>query len=306
MVNADVTPPHRRVLSIQSHVTSGYVGNKAAVFPLQLLGYDVDVLNSCYLSNHTGYANGAPGKRLLGAELKEAMEGMRANGLLTEVTHLLTGYIGTPSCLEAIVETLKVLRAETNRNLVFVCDPVLGDNGKLYVSEAQIQIYIDMVLDLATILTPNCFELSLLTKIDICSEEDAFKACDYLHEKHGIKTIFVTGTCFEKLKKSVSVLVSSKIGSGPSRFAVDADYIDGHFTGSGDLMTALLLAWTDKLPENLVLACSNAMASVSAVLQSTVRLPKTKGLTPFPELRLVQSREVILEPPQELVTVRQL
>ena len=65
----------RRILSIQSHVVSGYVGNKSATFPLQLLGFEVDAINSVQFSNHTGYAKGIKGQVLNDSQLQELIEG---------------------------------------------------------------------------------------------------------------------------------------------------------------------------------------------------------------------------------------
>lgn len=126
-----------RVLSIQSHVVQGYVGNKSAVFPLQLLGMDVDIINSVHFSNHTGYAH-FTGKhlRLTGDDLHDLLDGMEHNKLLQDAhTHLLTGYVGSITLLEAIVRVHQRLRAAQSdpERLVYVCDPVLGDLGKLYV-----------------------------------------------------------------------------------------------------------------------------------------------------------------------------
>lgn len=297
-----------RILSIQSHVTSGYVGNKAAVFPLQLLGYDVDILNSCMLANHTGYTNGASGLRLSGADLTPIMSGLQRNGLLSQVTHVLTGYISSASFLEGVVET--VLEMRKSGPLVYVCDPVLGDNGKLYVPEETVQVYIDRVIQHATIITPNAFELSLLAGCKaITSEDEAFQACQHIHDKHGVETIFVTGSRFHPQDANkVSVLVSSK-SSDPAedqiRFAVDADRLEGHFTGTGDLISALILAWTERLPKDLQTACTHAMASVTGVLLRTKKMPKSNGACPFFELRLIQSQEEILHPPINLVHARQ-
>ncbi|KAJ2545140.1 hypothetical protein EV175_005834, partial [Coemansia sp. RSA 1933] len=83
----------QRILSIQSHVVSGYVGNRAATFPLQLLGHEVDVINTVQLSNHTGY-NTVRGTRFLDTHLRELFAGLCANGLHRGYTHLLCGYIG--------------------------------------------------------------------------------------------------------------------------------------------------------------------------------------------------------------------
>eukprot|EP01035_Chromulina_nebulosa_P015777 gene15777-20904_t len=82
-----------RVLSVQSHVVSGYVGNRAAIFPLQLLGIDVDAINSLQFSNHTGYPT-VKGQSLTETDLREICEGLEANQLL-DYDYLLSGYIGS-------------------------------------------------------------------------------------------------------------------------------------------------------------------------------------------------------------------
>ena len=78
------------------------MGNKSAVFPLQLLGFDVDVVNSVHFSNHTGYPNGFKGDILKGNQLKEILCGLEANDLLRDIGYVLTGYIGSQSFLEAV------------------------------------------------------------------------------------------------------------------------------------------------------------------------------------------------------------
>nr|DAD32010.1 TPA_asm: hypothetical protein HUJ06_010861 [Nelumbo nucifera] len=109
-----------RVLSIQSHTVQGYVGNKAAVFPLQLLGYDVDPINSVQFSNHTGYPT-FKGQVLNGQQLWDLIEGLEANDLLY-YTHLLTGYIGSVSFLDTILKVIDKLRS-VNPKLVYEDQP---------------------------------------------------------------------------------------------------------------------------------------------------------------------------------------
>jgi len=169
-----------RVLSIQSHVVQGHVGNKSAIFPLQLLGFEVDSINSVQFSNHTGYPT-FKGTVTTGDELWSLVEGLEANGLLDNYTHLLTGYIGSLSCLETIVKVANVLR-EHNPNITFVCDPVMGDDGRLYCPPDLVPAFRDMVVPLGTLLTPNQFEAETLTGIKISSEADALRACSRLHE----------------------------------------------------------------------------------------------------------------------------
>ena len=152
---ATKTLARARVLSIQSHVVHGYVGNKSAVFPLQLLGVEVDPVNSVQFCNHTGYAAGVRGDVLQGDQLRALVDGLGANGLLSGYTHLLTGYIGSPSFLRAVVDALVAMRAaNAPETVAYFCDPVLGDGGRLYVPEALVEIYRDEVVPLATVRTP--------------------------------------------------------------------------------------------------------------------------------------------------------
>jgi pyridoxine kinase len=167
-----------RVLSIQSHTVQGYVGNKSAVFPLQLLGFDVDPINSVQFSNHTGYPT-FRGQVLNGSQLWDLIEGLAENDLL-HYTHLLTGYIGSVSFLTTVLQVVDKLRS-VNPDLVYVCDPVLGDEGKLYVPQDLISVYQQKVVPVATMLTPNQFEVELLTGLRITCEEDGLKACNALH-----------------------------------------------------------------------------------------------------------------------------
>ncbi|MCO5594483.1 hypothetical protein L7F22_048514 [Adiantum nelumboides] len=125
---------HGRVLSIQSHTVQGYVGNKAAVFPLQLLGFDVDPINSVQFSNHTGYPVWR-GQVLNGEELWSLIEGLEANDLLY-YTHLLTGYIGSLSFLECVLRVVEKLRSVNpdliyDKVLAFIqqFDAAFGDEG---------------------------------------------------------------------------------------------------------------------------------------------------------------------------------
>ncbi|KAG8384152.1 hypothetical protein BUALT_Bualt04G0088500 [Buddleja alternifolia] len=174
-----------RVLSIQSHTVQGYVGNKSAVFPLQLLGFDVDPINSVQFSNHTGkllislHSNSLrpetrweviwyptfKGQVLNGDQLWDLIEGLEANNLLY-YTHLLTGYIGSVSFLNTVLKVVDKLRS-INPGLTYVCDPVLGDEGKLYVPQELVSVYREKVVPVASMLTPNQFEAEQLTGLRV-------------------------------------------------------------------------------------------------------------------------------------------
>ena len=233
-----------KVLSVQSHVVHGYVGNRAAVFPLQLLGFEVDVINSVQFACHTGYPKLA-GQRVSGAELREVVEGLKINEAL-EHAFLLTGYIGASSFLEEIIYLKELLPS----SCCYVCDPVLGDNGQLYVPEDLVSVYRSKMLEHVSILTPNQFEAELLSERKIENIQEAVSVCNLLHSK-GPKVVVITtldvpdATCEGKY---VAMLLSD----GLKKWLLRVPHIEGGpFTGTGDLTAAMILAWTHMVPQEL-------------------------------------------------------
>ncbi|CAI5983850.1 unnamed protein product, partial [Closterium sp. NIES-65] len=254
-----------RVLSIQSHTVQGYVGNKAAVFPLQLLGFDVDPINSVQLSNHTGYPTWK-GQILDGEQLWALIEGLEANGLLF-YTHLLTGYIGSLSFLKTVLRVVEKLRS-VNPNLIYVCDPVMGDDGRLYIRPELVPIYRHQVVPVATLITPNQFEAEQLTGLSIRTQADAITACDMLHAA-GPRKVVITSMEVDGRLLVVGSDASSPAGEEEGseqrslqRFCIAVPKIPHYFTGTGDLMTALLLGWSHKYPHDLARAAELAVASL--------------------------------------------
>ncbi|CAL0301444.1 unnamed protein product [Lupinus luteus] len=295
-----------RVLSIQSHTVQGYVGNKSAVFPLQLLGYDVDPINSVQFSNHTGYPT-FKGQVLNGEQLWELIEGLEGNNLLY-YTHLLTGYIGSVSFLNTVLEVVNKLRS-VNPELKYVCDPVMGDEGKLYVPQELISVYREkvrascstkmflQVVPVASMLTPNQFEAELLTEFRIQSEEDGREACKLLHSAGPSKVVITSINIDGNL-----LLIGSnqkEKGQEPKQFKIAIPKIPAYFTGTGDLMTALLLGWSNKYPDNLEKAAELAVSSLQALLHRTINDYKSAGHDPQStslEIRLIQSQDDIRSP----------
>ncbi|CAM8944768.1 unnamed protein product [Rhodiola kirilowii] len=283
-----------RVLSIQSHTVQGYVGNKSAVFPLQLLGYDVDPINSVQFSNHTGYPT-FKGQVLNGQQLWDLIEGLEANNLLC-YTHLLTGYIGSVSFLDVVLEVVKKLRS-VNPDLIYVCDPVMGDEGKLYVPSELVSVYREKVIPVASMVTPNQFEAEQLTGIRIVSEEDGLGACKILHSL-GPSKVVITSININGDLLLIGSHQSDKDQS-PQQFKIAIPKIPAYFTGTGDMMTALLLGWSNKYPDDLGKAAELAVSSLQALLQRTVNDYITAGFDPSTsslEIRLIQSQDEIRNP----------
>ncbi|CAN1351573.1 Pyridoxal kinase, partial [Linum perenne] len=262
-----------------SFVLQGYVGNKSAVFPLQLLGYDVDPINSVQFSNHTGYPS-FKGQVLNGQQLWELIEGLQANNLLF-YTHLLTGYIGSVSFLNTVLEVVNKLRT-INPKLIYVCDPVMGDEGKLYVPPDLVAVYREKVVPVASMLTPNQFEAEQLTGSRIVSEDDGREACNKLHAAGPSKVVLTSINIDGGL-----LLIGSdqkEKGQPPQQFKIAIPKIPAYFT---------------KYPDNLDKAAELAVSSLQALLQRTVADYRKAGYDPAAsslEIRLIQSQDDIRNP----------
>ncbi|KAF8595137.1 Ribokinase-like protein [Ceratobasidium sp. AG-I] len=290
----------KRVLSVQSHVVHGYVGNKAATFPLQLLGWDVDAINTVQFSNHAGYRSHG-GSKTDGAQLQDIFSVLEKNEF-TQINALLSGYIPGAEALSVMAEFATYLRAK-NPELLFVLDPVMGDDGKLYVAEDVLPIYRDRLLPLATIITPNWFEVELLTKIQLNSRHSLSAALNALHTVHGVRHVVITSTIVREgsiLSEEVSaagldggggfstngisgdktvqgeliLCVSSSVDENQERPVVHAlavPRIKGYFSGVGDLFSALVLAHFDEAPSAAPTNAAKSTYSTSPLSRAASR-----------------------------------
>lgn len=189
---ASVADPNR-ILSIQSHVVSGYVGNRSATFPLQLLGWDVDVTNTVQFSNHTGYGRWG-GLRFDASHLSDIFSNLDRNGLL-RYSRMLTGYMPSAAVVQTVLELVKKLRSRQvadDGGLIYLLDPVMGDMGRgMYVAQEVLPIYREM-LQYATIITPNQFEAQALTDIEIVDLKSLKNVLLTLHKKHRVPHVIIT------------------------------------------------------------------------------------------------------------------
>lgn len=241
-----------------------------------------------------------------GEQLKDILKGLEDNDLLRDVGHILTGYIGSATFCEAILTVLQTVR-KYNPKVTFVCDPVLGDHGKFYVPEALVQVYKDTVIPLATVVTPNQFEVEQLTGIQIQSLEDARKACHVLHEM-GPATVFITSmilpsgsasesTAAEGEARSpiISILASQRDANGEDQvWLIDCPMIEGSFTGTGDLTAALLLAHLahhHPVPRAMEMVINTMYAVIQRTHESASQSAESR------ELKLIQSKREIENPP---------
>ena len=150
-----------KILSIQSSVAYGHVGNSAAVFPLQRLGHEVWPVLTVHFSNHTGYGAWR-GPLLAPTDVADVINGIEDRGVLGEADAVLSGYQGDPAVGAVILDAVARVK-ELNPDAVYCCDPVMGDVGRgMFVRPGIPEFMRDTVVPQADILTPNHFELDFL------------------------------------------------------------------------------------------------------------------------------------------------
>jgi pyridoxine kinase len=165
-------PRPLHILSIQSWVAYGHVGNASAVFPLQRLGAEVWSINTVQFSNHTGYGHWT-GQVYTGAQVRDLVDGIAARDVLRHCDAVLSGYMGDASIGEAILHAVSRVRSE-NPAAVYCCDPVIGDAEEgVYVRPGIEDFLRDQALPQADIATPNRFELERLTGLPCATLAEA-------------------------------------------------------------------------------------------------------------------------------------
>ncbi|SCU84787.1 LAMI_0C08878g1_1 [Lachancea mirantina] len=225
-----------RLLATQSHVVHGYVGNKAATFPLQCLGWDVDCVNSVQFSNHTGYG----ADLIFGSIASEKDLELLLTGVsdFDDYDALLSGYLPTDAAVSTMGRFYTQMK-QKNASVIWLLDPVMGDDGQLYVNENVVPIYRALVSSsLVDVMTPNHFELELLYGSNISNKNELKSALAHFHKT--VPAIVVT-SCSRDLFEDGSHIycVASLRGTRPVVFRIPV--IDSYFTGVGDMFSALLL-----------------------------------------------------------------
>jgi len=281
-----------QVLSIQSSVAFGHVGNSAAVFPLQRLGHEVWPVNTVHFSNHTGYGAWR-GPLLDPADVREVIAGIDDRGALAGVDAVLSGYQGDPAVGAVILDAVARVK-ELNPDAVYCCDPVMGDVGRgMFVRPGIPEFMRDTVLPAADVLTPNHFELDFLAGRTTTSMAEVLAAADDVRDR-GPRDLLVTSVLVEDTPAdSLDVVAVSDAGA----WAVTTPLLPITPNGCGDLTAALYLAHlvTTGSPAR---ALSLTTASVFAVLEQTLAA-ETR------EIQLVAAQDAIAAP-VERFEVRQL
>lgn len=274
-----------RFLSLQSHVAYGYVGNRAATFPLQRLGHEVWAVNTVEFSNHTGY--GAwKGRAASAAQVADIVQGIEALGELRRCDALLSGYVGDAALADTILDTARRVRA-ANPRAVWVCDPVLGDvDTGVYVKPGIDVFFRERAIPAADLVTPNHFELELLTGGKVATLDEALKASRSLLK--GPRLVLLTSLRRQGADEGIEMLAVAKDAAW--RIATPLIHFDVAPNGTGDAVAALFAAhWLER--GDVARALGESAAAIFAVLEETKRLGER-------ELQLVAAQDKLVDPPR--------
>jgi pyridoxine kinase len=275
--------PAEGILSIQSWVAYGHVGNAAALFPLQCLGHEVWPVNTVQFSNHTGYGEWR-GDVMTVEHVRAVVTGIGERGAFPRCQAVLSGYLGTPEVGAAVLDALEAVRA-ARPDALYACDPVIGDDGRgVFVREGIPEFLREQAVPRADLITPNRFELAWLTGLPVDDEATALAACAAMRER-GPGIVAVTSLPVPGRDDRLAVLAASAEGA----WRVETPRLPVELNGTGDAFTALLLGHWLRNGE-LGASLAAAVSSLYAVIERTWRAGSR-------ELLLVASAEHLRVPP---------
>jgi pyridoxine kinase len=271
------------LLSIQSHVAFGHVGNSAAVFPLQRLGVEVWPIHTVQFSNHTGY--GAWRGDVFDARLiRDVMQGIEERGVLPRCDGVLSGYMGSADTGAAVLDAFDRVRAANPKGR-YCCDPVIGDVGRgVFVRPGIPEFMRERAVPAADVVTPNQFELDFLSGLTTRTVDETAKACGAIHAA-GPKHVLVTSVHVEDTPSDAIDLFAS----GPDgRYRLRTPKLDISVNGAGDAIAALFFA-------NLLFSGSTAEA-LSRAASSVFGLLKRTAKAGSREILLVDAQDEFVKP----------
>lgn len=268
-----------QVLSVQSSVAYGHVGNAAATFPLQRLGHEVWPVDTVNYSNHPGFGSYRGGV-FHATDIAEILDEMDRRGAFHRCDAVLSGYLGAPATGPVLLNAVDRIK-RANPNALYVLDPVIGDSrGGAYVADGIAEFFREDALKRADIVLPNLFELEQLSGRSIGDVDTAASAAASLL-KRGPTTVVVTGLRHES---QISALLVAD-GQG---WQVTTPLVDIASDGAGDAFAALFLgAWFDLQDGRAAL--SRAVASIYGLFLATQKLNRDS-------LALVPAQREIVDP----------
>jgi pyridoxine kinase len=276
-------PAPLNILSIQSHVAYGHVGNASAVFTMQRLGVEVWPIHTVQFSNHTGYGEWT-GRVFDGQFVDELLDGIEARGVLGKADGVLSGYMGSADVGSAILQAVDRVRA-ANPDATYCCDPVIGDVGRgVFVRPGIPELMRDQAVPKADVVTPNHFELDYLSGIESRTPRDLAAAIAAVHAL-GPKTVLVTSVHLEDTPEDAVDLV---VGEGGRMWRVRTPRLDLSLNGAGDAIAALFYVHRTRT--------GSASEALSAAASATYAVLDATAAAGSRELVLVAAQDELVAP----------
>lgn len=271
-----------QILTISSHVVHGYVGNRGMTFPLQVMGWNVDALNTTNYSNHPGYGSfsGEIEKPQLIFDVLKGLQDI-GNGI-ENYDILITGYLPNYEIITSVKNMMDDL--SDTKKPVIVMDPILGDNGKLYLSEAVVPVYKEILASgKIDVITPNQFEFEYFTGVKITDETTLKQAITKFKSLYNVKHIVISSVNFDDSMYCV--------GYVDDLILIPIEEIPVKFFGCGDLFTALMAH--NFVKYDFEHALKDSVEKLSKVLQRTVE--HEPGVKIIKDLRIIQLKDIYLQ-----------
>ncbi|GEC75789.1 MULTISPECIES: pyridoxal kinase PdxY [Microbacterium] len=281
-----------KILSIQSAVAYGHVGNSAAVFPLQRIGVEVLPVYTVTFSNHTGYGAWR-GPLIAPDDVREVITGIEERGVFDRIDAVLSGYQGGEGIGDVIIDAVARVKA-ANPNAVYACDPVMGNaKSGCFVAPAIPVLLRERVVPVADIITPNQFELGFLTDTEPDTLESTLASVD-LARAMGPRTVLVTSVERpDREEGTIEMLAADDEGA----WVVQTPHLPMKANGSGDVTAALFTAHYVETGSAKI-ALERTASSVYDLLKATLESGER-------ELQLVEAQEFYAHPRMQF-TARQV
>lgn len=252
------------IISIQSQVVHGHVGNSAAVLPMQARGLNVAAVPTTLLSNSPHFET-MRGCVLAPELVGDLLRGVEERGLIETSRYIVSGYLGSRANGEVVAAFVERAR-QINPDIIYICDPVMGDsNLGVFVADQVIECLLDHLVPLADLLTPNQFELGLLTQSQPTSWPILKAEVAKIQAIRGARLI-VTGCAFPDTPKGSLENIVVEDGTFTRLTSPRLPIVP---VGTGDLFTGLLTA-NLALDRDLVRAARNAAGVVLDILERTI------------------------------------